>query len=96
MMINKKNTSTLLYIYIYESLNKSCSFINIKQASLGIIIYVKQSLILTSVAISLGFPASFVHTRWSPVPTVTYKIQLESLKSLKFKGKNAVNLLKYN
>lgn len=94
MMINKKNTITLLYIH--ESLNKSCSFINIKQASLGIIIYVKQSLILTSVAISLGFPASFVHTRWSPVPTVTYKIQSESLKSLKFKGKNAVNLLKYN
>lgn len=47
--------------------------------------------IITSVAVSLGFPASFVHTGWSPVPAVTYKTQSESLKSLKFEGKNAVN-----
>lgn len=52
--------------------------------------------IITSVAVSLGFPASFVHTGWSPVPTVTYKTQ--SLKSLKFEGKKCskYRILKYN
>lgn len=54
--------------------------------------------IITSVAISLGFPASFVHTGWSPVPAVTYKTQSESLKSLKFEGKKCskYRILKYN
>lgn len=53
-----------------------------------------NTLIITSVAVSLGFSASFVHSGWSPVPAVTYKAQSESLKSLKFEGENAVNLLK--